>query len=415
MTDTTPEDAAPEDLDLGVAPQHVRPLIGKTTFERWHHPRKQEVRIEQWCAPVRALIRERKMTVGSTFRYLTLPGDEMLDIRALNGVCEREGIELRYLGFNSVSAGTPRQAELNLSQSEVLDLKGISRFSTVIEERLEAIARADSLAFHRMRQHGPFDAINIDLCNALTEREADDHRGSPLGVLGQLLATQLTTTKPWLLFVTTLAQPGLITTRNRAGFQEAIDANIAASTEFASGLAECIAGLAECISPEGDLSAQMEAVWGQQDPAFLRLFSTGLGKWLLRILSGSAPQRRLSLLNSYYYQVGPDGPDMLSLAFRCDTVDQPVQDQSGILPVGPPAPALSEVDLAIELTQKLKESKDLDYLLAHDEERAEKRLQQAMTLMGAARFSPQAYEAWARSELRRARAAFGLELEAQGA
>ena len=172
MTNDTPEVPAPEDLDLGVEPQHVQPLIGKSSFERWHHPRKQEVRIEQWCAPVRSLVRERKMLAGSTFRYLTLPGDEMLDVRALNGVCEREGIELQYLGFNSVSVGTPRQAELNLSQSEVLDLKGISRFSTVLEERLEAIARADSPAYHRMRQHGPFDAINIDLCNAITEREA---------------------------------------------------------------------------------------------------------------------------------------------------------------------------------------------------------------------------------------------------
>ena len=225
-----------------------------------------------------------------------------------------------------------------------------------------------------------------------------------MGVLGQLLTTQLTTTVPWLLFVTTMAQPGLITARNRAGFQEAIDANIASSVEFASHLADC-------ISAESDLAAHMEVVWGRQDPAFLRLFSTGLGKWLLRILSGSAPQRRLSLLSSYYYQVGPDGPDMLSLAFRCDTVAQSVQDQSGILPTTAPTPALSEVDLAIDLTRRLQVSEDLDYLLAHDEERAERRLQQAMTLMGSARFSPQAYETWARTELRRGRVAFGLEVE----
>jgi hypothetical protein len=404
MTDVPPEDAAPEDLDFGVDPKHVQPLMDKTNFERWHHPRKQEVRIEQWCAPVRALVRERKMKAGSTFRYLTLPGDEMLDIRALNGVCEREGVELRYLGFNSVSAGTARQAELNLSQSEVLDLKGISRFSTIIEERLEAIARSDSTAHHRMRQHGPFDAINIDLCNGLTEREADDPRGSPLGVLGQLLATQLTTTTPWLLFVTTLAQPNLITERNRAGFQEVIDANIAASAEFASGLADC-------LSADDDLAAHMDALWGRQDPAFLRLFSTGLGKWLLRILSGSAPQRRLILLSSYHYQVGPDGPDMLSLAFRCDTVDQPVQDRSGILPPAAPVPSVSEVDLAIDLTRQLQTSQDLDRMLAQDPQRAEKRLQQAMALMGSARFSTTAYEAWARAELLRAREALGLEVE----
>jgi len=404
MSDLPPDGTAPEDLDLGADPRHVMPLYGKTVFERWHHPRKQEIRIEQWCAPIRALIRERNMPAGSTFNYLTLPGDELLDVRALNEVCRGRDVELKYLGFNSVSPGTSRQAELNLSESEVRDLPGVHRFSTVLQERLEAIARPESTARQRMQQFGPFDAINIDLCGSLTDREVGDTRGSLLGVLGELLDTQIKTTAPWLLFVTTMAQPSLIAGSNLAGFQSAIDANIRDSEEFAAELADCIAGTTDVLSDN------IDATWRVQNPAFLRLFSTGLGKWLLRILSGSAPQRQLSLISSYYYQVGPDGPDMLSLAFRCDTAPNPITDHHGILPLVQPQPPLSEVDLAVDLARKLKISTDLDALLAGNEERAEKRLRQAKALLGSARFDVEAFEVWGREELRKNREARELSM-----
>lgn len=169
MTDTGLNGTAPEDTDLGTDPRHVEPAQDKATFERWHHPRKQFIRLQQWCSQARSLIRELQLPEGSIFSYLTLPGDEMLDIRALNGVCEREKVSLKYLGFNNVAPGTARSAELNLSHSEVRDLPGVDRFSTVLQEKLEAIGRRDSLAHHQMRQHGPFHAINIDLCDSLTQ------------------------------------------------------------------------------------------------------------------------------------------------------------------------------------------------------------------------------------------------------
>lgn len=405
MSERTPEPAAPEDIDFGDAPDHVKPLVGKTTFERWHHPRAHEIRLEQWCAPIKALIKELSLPKGATFNYLTLPGDEMLDIRVLNHVCEGEEVELKYLGFNDVGHGTSRQAEFNLSQSEVRDLKGVNKFSRVLEERLEAVANADSLARHSMVQFGPFHAINIDLCGSLTERESDDSRGSPLGVLGGVLDTQLKTASPWLLFVNSRAEPALVASGNRAGFQQAIDANIEVSERFAEALGAC-------ISAGDDLSKSIEATWDTQTPDFVRLFGAGLGKWLLGILGTSTPERSLTLLSSVYYQIGDDGPDMISMAFRCDTILQPLVDPNGLLPTAQPFTPVSEVELAIALARSLQASENLDLKLAKDPARAEKMLGDSRALMTTARFDPKAYEVWARAELQRNRIALGLEAAA---
>lgn len=399
MSDEFGDDAAPEDTDFGAAPEHGEFEGIKTRFERWHHPRKQFVRVRQWCAAAKDLIKELSLGPGVPFSYLTLPGNELLDVRALSGVCEKASVPLRYLGFNSVGKGTAQQAELNISHNEVRELAAVDRFSVIMEERLEAVANDLSPAYRRTREFGPFHAINIDLCDSIAFRDVDDRRGSTLGVVAKLLELQLQTSSPWLLFVTTMAQPDLVSARTREGFMGAINANTAASADFKDELAGLISGTAD------ELDVRLEAAWQSQDPDFLRLFCTGLGKWLLSLLGRAAPPRNLTLLSSYYYRVGPDGPDMLSIAFRCDTPPQELTDQHGIL-VQPPAAAeaFSEVQLAIQMARSLRESTDLDQMLLDDPELAEKLIVQASKLMSSARFSVPAYEAWARDELERFKA-----------
>jgi hypothetical protein len=393
------EEPPEEDLDLGAEPEHGAFEEMKTRFERWHHPRKQFVRVRQWCAAVRQLIGELNLGPGEPFSYLTLPGNELLDVRALQGVCARERVPLRYLGFNSVGKGTAQQAELNLAHNQVRELDGIHPFSAIVEERLETVANDLSPASRRTREFGPFHAINIDLCDSIAVRDVDDRRGSTLGVVAKLLELQLQTSAPWLLFVTTMAQPGLISPRAHDGFKGAIAANTAASDDFKAELAQLISTTTD------QLDASLDAAWQGQDPDFLRLFCTGLGKWLLSLLGQAAPPRNFSLVSSYYYRVGPGGPDMLSIAFRCDTPAQALRDPHGILVAQPQAAPFSEVQLAIAMAQGLRNSADLDCMLRDDPQLAEQLIAQAGRLMSSARFSVPAYEAWAREELGRFRAA----------
>lgn len=397
MTDTPDYDETPEeDTEFGLAPERNEVPSVKTEFKRWHHPRKQWVRVQQWCSASRRLIKELSLPNSEPFRYLTLPGDELLDIRALSDVCAGENVKLRFLGFNSVGSQTPAQIELNISQNEVRSHAAVDRLSRVLEKRLEAVTHGDGQELRAAEDYGPFHAINIDFCDSITFRDIDDRKGSGLGVLAKLLELQLATNKPWLLFITTLAQPDLLSERNQAGFMEAIKANTAVSDEFKAKLANLIS-----TSADG-LDARLGEAWKSQDPDFLRLFCAGLGKWLLRVLAPTQPSRSLTLLDSCYYRVGSHGPNMLSLVFRCDTLAQQLIDRDGILPTGAASSNqndFSEVQLAISMASKLSTSFDLDERLANDAVLANKLIGQAGKLMAAARFDAAAYETWARNEL----------------
>jgi len=400
MSEPSNHDAASEDID-GVYPAHA-PDHGlerqvKTRFRPWHHPRKQYVRIHQWCSAAQRLIRDLNLGAGDLFRYLTLPGDELLDVRELHGVCELAGVKLRYLGFSSVTPGSSGQTELNLSQSEVSSMTLIDSYSKVVQDRLEAVANDRSPAQRSAREGAPFHAINIDLCGSITQRRDDSLRDGMLAALGKLLELQRKTTEPWLLFITTRALPDLVCPSARAGFMKAIADNAAASPEFQTKLAE----LVSCSANE--LDAALGRTWACQDAGFLRLFCAGLGKWLLSLLSSTQEPRELILLSSCYYQVGPAGPDMLSLAFRCSTPRQPMADRYGVLSEPPALAPFSEVNAALHMVQEVCNSKDLDKVLADDPKLAEKLTAQAGRLLATARYDAGAYNAWATQELARQR------------
>lgn len=390
MTDS-PGSADEEDLAdvYQEAPTHAPTRARrKTDFQPWHHPRKQVVRLEQWCAEVRKLLPELGLGQGDPLKYLTLPGNELLDVRALHGVCEKAGVKLRYIGFNSVGPRTPEAAELALSQSEVRSLSSIDEFSTVLEYRLEAVSNERSPAYRATMNAGPFHAINLDLCESITFREIGHRKGSPLEAAGKLLELQLQSAKPWLLFITTKAEPDLVAPFARDGFSRALDANSAASDAFKAKL---VALLETTVD---QLDADLASAWLTHDVRFLKLLSAGLGKWLLGILANAAPPRGLTLLSACYYQSGPNGPDMLSLAFRCDGAMQGLRDPNSILPPNAPSEALTEVESALALAATADGMTDLDARMADAAFRG-KMIDKAARLMASARFAEEDYRRWA--------------------
>ena len=374
---------------FGPAPAHRSPKP-KLPSEAWHHPRKQFVRLNQWCREIRRLARGLSLPQGTPFRYLTLPGDELLDVRAVQHVCNGEGIPLRFVGFNSVGHDTPSQAELHLSQSEVLAMPNVDRFSVVLEDRLEAIANASTLAAARIRREGPFNAVNFDLCNSIAQWPFESPK-STMAALQVLLDIQFQSTKPWLLFLTTRVEPGSVAPENWERFRRAIESNLDLSEDFNAALA----GLLGVGS--GDLRGSLPSLCeSQPGELLLKMFCSGFGKWALRVLATAAPSRHLTLLSAYYYRSGGN-PNMLSLAFRCDTAPQPMVDPSaGSQPLAAPGSGLSEPAAAIALAKAIGLLVDLDGKLSADVGLRDSMIEKAGRLMKLARHDDGAYIAWAR-------------------
>src|SRR5258706_14178098 len=107
-----------ENLISGIYQGQIQSTLetkARTDFKAWHKPRKHYVRLKQWCEETRKYIKRSDHSFSDELRYLGMPGEDLLDIRVLKGVCEKAKINLRYLGFDS----SLTSAQLNLSKHEV--------------------------------------------------------------------------------------------------------------------------------------------------------------------------------------------------------------------------------------------------------------------------------------------------------
>lgn len=101
----------------------------KSDFKAWHHPRKQYIRVAQWKAQICELLSITAFSDERTFNYLSLPGDELFDVRVIHDACREQDVKLKYVGFNSIGKNPSRASELNISRNEVQALPNIHEFS----------------------------------------------------------------------------------------------------------------------------------------------------------------------------------------------------------------------------------------------------------------------------------------------
>lgn len=212
------------------------------------------------------------------------------------------------------STGASFSAESALRQSG-----HVTNDALILTDRLEDIAIPGSQAANQLSHRQHFDVINIDGCDHLGYIP-NGRPSSTFAALEKLLGHQLMYRLPWLLFITTRADAMLLgahTTKMQAAILENVRDH---GAEFSPALADCIgANLAT-------LQTDLNAAWSTQSEAFLKLYSLGLGKYLLHFFHG---QHNLSadveLVSVYSYPIHQAEPDMLSLAFRI--IPHPLQVQ----------------------------------------------------------------------------------------
>jgi hypothetical protein len=342
------------------------PDDGARKFKPWHKPRKHYLRVKQWCVQLRELIEELNYGEGDLIRYLGLPGEDFLDIRTLRGVCTRAKVTLKYLGFDA-SADRDGEYETLLSRHEISELGFIDPFSVLARDRIERLTLETSTATATFRRIGPFDAINLDLCDSILQTVGD---GSYFDALGRLCDLQLTCGRatPWLVFLTTRAIRTQLDDSAREQLIQCIISNIEAHANFAEELSSRLS------LSKRDLERELRNEELLDHPALVKALGLGLGKWLLKLTLSAHPRVSVRLVQSYSYRVETSEPDMLSLTFRFEPIIENRRDATGLAPTRRENPISPESLLAVELIRGVAEIVDVDNLLASERELAAKTL-----------------------------------------
>ncbi|MDN7439373.1 hypothetical protein QZM64_09410 [Burkholderia cepacia] len=391
----------PDGDDLTQLTEHHR------KFAPWHHPVKQIVRNEQWAKLTARLLNDRPAGSPQILRYFTLPGEDLLDIKVLAEACTPLGVRIEYFGFNS---GIIADSDEEASKKTEEDERSISRAPWVTAEsalrqagrvtpdaiihsdRLEDIALEHSHAATQLRQRPPFDVINIDACDHLAYAPKGRDRNT-FDALQALLRHQMSARNPWLLFLTTRVDPALLG-QPRIDFQHAITQNLnVPESGFGAALAECL------DAEETRLATALNTAWNTHNIHFLKLYSVGLGKFLLQFFCGQPNlPANVELASTYAYRVHKDEPDMLALAFRIipdpPRVYPPSTGGAAVVPTLEPA-------RAIRVAQRAARLWDIDKALENDSDLRTEAITGTQLLLESSNYDIDAWRDWLAKHERR--------------
>lgn len=348
-------------------------------FQPWHRPRKQFVRREQWSALLRRLFEGRPTT--EPLRYLGLPGVDLLDLRYLyEEVCRADERPMRFLGFNTqAQPGSSAHIELSLSLDEVRRLPNVDPASNVIHDDFRRIAAEASIAWSRTLSLGPFDVVNIDLCDGLAS-DPPGMEASIYNALARLVALQVRSDKPWLLLVTTRIGLGMFDPDAEQRLLEIFHSNVAACEGFVAACAHLLEADPASIDARG---------CSGQD--FLCLMVVALAKWVFALAQAHGPNR-VELASTHCYRVEPGAAceDLVSLAIRVEPVIAAPPDALSPSPPGP----IDECAIAEAIAKRTGARRDVDAILAERVDLHQALASETEALLTLARYDVAKYRAW---------------------
>ena len=352
----------------------------------WHKPRKQWVRREQWGSLVASLLDELRLS-GGEFRYLTLPGEHLFDVRHLHGFCEERQVKLRFLGFDT----DRKNSGVSVSEHEVRSLPFIHGDSTIKGDKFEALGNPTSTAYMSAAQFKSFDAVNLDLCDSVAGRRTQPNHSSLNAILRVVQLQADNRTDPWLLFVTTRAGRECVNEDVMVKLLKVLQGNLASNESFRNGLAN--AALFDAASIDNECCGNSSLTANE----FVSAFGVGFCKWLLHVAKNAWIVRQQI---SACYRVFTDGnsPDMLSLAFRFERIPARIEDPNQIITTKTTGsrhiPSVTEMELGF--LAAFADLIDLDQLLHDDANLREEMILENADLMSLARFDRDHIIEWGR-------------------
>jgi hypothetical protein len=358
-------------------------------FLPWHRPRKQFVREGQWVEQINRLYDESDGD-RKEFRYLGLPGVDLLDLRFFHSrICQPRALEMSFLGFNSEAAdGTRAQIELNISLDEVRKLSDVNSRSIVVRDDFFAVANDTSVAYKRAINGGPYDVINIDLCDGLGGPGSSVPGRSAHEAIARLLSLQFRYKHPWLLLLTTRVGKAHVEKTFLDKLLNRYNENLKDCKDFRDN--------SEALFTIADLVSLGNAV--QTDTGLLPIYLISIFKWLLGMAIKSNPPSELELKSVVGYRVESTAPceDLCSLAVRFTPCMSVVNDSTGI--ITPSLYAPDECKMSVAALKRVSKRRDADALLASDRDLRNTLAESMGDLLESARYSRERYVVWVAAE-----------------
>jgi hypothetical protein len=347
-------------------------------FRPWHRPRKQFVRREQWSTQLKRLFAGR--SDDAPLHYLGLPGVDLLDVRYLyEEICGPVERPFRFLGFNTeAQPGNDAHIELMTALAEVRQLPNVDPLSDVMPDDIRKIAVEESLAWNNLLDHGPFDVVNLDLCDGIA---ADPvlHRPSLYEALGRLVSLQVRSPRPWLLFVTTQIGHGSFDSEAEGALLEVFRSNIESCSGFVAACDRLL---------DGDPS---ETDPNQQSPQdFLRVMIVALCKWFVKLAQVQGANKvELGSTLGYRLQKTPGCEDLVSFALRFrPVIGAPTN------PFQPTATGIDECATAEAIVKRAMKLGNVDEILADNPAIREEMVDETEGLLERTRYDIVPFRPW---------------------
>jgi hypothetical protein len=354
-------------------------------FLPWHLPRKQFVREKQWLFQIVKMLDDRSVS-AKTLKYLGLPGTDLIDLRFFHErICVDKNIGLNFLGFNMAATNdNDDQIQLDISLDEVKKLSCVEADSEVVSDDFSMISNEHSMAYKKARAHGPYDVINLDLCDGFAKAEPGTLNGKNFEAVKKILTMQARKPEPWLFLLTT-----------RAGKEHSHDSVMQIFSKiFAENLSKCPdfqkeSTVAFDISNEAELTLALDTTKGHLD-----VFITGLSKWLLRNVVVLSPPTTVELKSVIGYRVIKDSEveDLVSLALKFEPTFISHADPTNLVKLE--QPQLNECQFATPIVHRVSKRVDADKVLGDNIE-INKEMSDAMqNLLQQSRYDTSGYPSW---------------------
>ena len=177
----------------------------KNEFKPWHRPHKQYIRGKQWATDVVRLVRGLDIEDG-TIRYLSLPGEDLLDVRYMGKwLSEKCGLKLYFYGYDNRADG--KDVEFNALEFSVKESEYIDRKSRVVNDDIRSLGQMKAKARQDLLNLTPFHVVNLDLCGSVACSPEANTGVSYLDAIEAMLQLQSRANWKSLLFVTSRIDP----------------------------------------------------------------------------------------------------------------------------------------------------------------------------------------------------------------